>query len=70
MTPILARDSSTDDTGYFMHSYHFRDGTAQRSGNGGRSGRPMYSSYPEQHAVLPARRRIDAAPRRLATYSP
>jgi hypothetical protein len=47
MTPLLARDFTTDDTGYFMRSYHFRSGQGQRSSDGGRSWAPLYRWYPQ-----------------------
>jgi hypothetical protein len=46
-TPILARDFTTDDKPYHMRSWHFRNGTGQKSTDGGRSWRDLYRSYPQ-----------------------
>jgi hypothetical protein len=47
MTPLLARDFTTDGAGFHMRSFHFSSGQGQRSSNGGRSWVPLYSSYPQ-----------------------
>jgi hypothetical protein len=47
MTPILARDYSTDGTGYHMRSFHFSSGRGEKSTNGGRTWTPLYRWYPQ-----------------------
>ena len=47
MTPLLARDHTTDGKGYHMRSYHFKDGTGQKSTDGGRSWSALYRWFPQ-----------------------
>jgi hypothetical protein len=48
MTPLLALDSSARTLGYHMRSWSFRAGHGgERSGDGGRTWRSLYSSFPQ-----------------------
>ncbi len=47
MTPLLARDFTTDGKGYHMKSYYFRDGVGQKSSNGGATWSKLYEWYPQ-----------------------